>query len=154
MTSQRRWRRCAAVVAVVASTALVAPSADAAVDSGWGSLVTGTYSSGAAHAWQPLPPAWFGRGGGGPVDATMTIDPGQQRQRYSGIGFSIDETSVSNLWKLTPANRDKAIRLLADPRSGAGFDRFRLTIGSPDLIEHLPFWSYDELPPVSPRTPI
>ena len=76
----------------------------------------------------------------------MVIDPSTLRQRYSGIGFSLDETSVSNLWKLTPAKREKAIRLLVDPKTGAGFDRFRLTIGSPDLIEHLPFWSYDELP--------
>jgi glucosylceramidase len=53
---------------------------------------------------------------------------------------------VSNLWKLTPAQRDQAIRQLVDPVHGAGLNRFRLTIGSPDLIEHLPFWSYDDLP--------
>ncbi len=53
---------------------------------------------------------------------------------------------MSNLWKLTPAQRDQAIRRLVDPVHGAGLNRFRLTIGSPDLIEHLPFWSYDDLP--------
>ncbi|MEV4316122.1 carbohydrate-binding protein [Actinocrispum sp. NPDC049592] len=105
--------------------------------------MTGTYSSGADHIWQPLAPV---RDTGAKTDATVVIDPSQLRQQYSGMGFSLDETSVSNLWKLTPENRDKAIRLLADPRTGAGLDRFRLTIGSPDLIEHLPFWSYDELP--------
>ncbi|GAB2617412.1 hypothetical protein Aab01nite_30710 [Paractinoplanes abujensis] len=105
--------------------------------------VTGSYSTGAADAWAPLPTTPRGA----QPDATVVVDPSQQRQHYSGIGFSIDETSVSNLWKLTPAERERAVKLLVDPREGAGFDRFRLTIGSPDLIEHLPFWSYDELPP-------
>ncbi|WP_250033347.1 carbohydrate-binding protein [Paractinoplanes maris] len=111
-----------------------------------GELVTGTYSTGAANAWASLPTTRVGDGTGRAVDATVVVDPGRQRQHYSGIGMSIDETSVSNLWKLTPAEREKAVRLLVDPENGAGFDRFRLTIGSPDLIEHLPFWSYDELP--------
>jgi glucosylceramidase len=104
--------------------------------------VTGTYSGGSAQ-WQSLPVTKMDRSGKA-ADTTVVIDPSRTRQHYTGIGFSIDETSVSNLWKLTPAERDRAIRLLVDPRTGAGLDRFRLTIGSPDLIEHLPFWSYSE----------
>ncbi|MFF1816951.1 carbohydrate-binding protein [Kribbella sp. NPDC058245] len=111
-----------------------------------GAVVTGTYSSGSVQKWQPLPSAYVGNDRGTTPDATVVVDPSTLRQKYSGVGFSLDETSVSNLWKLTPAERDKAIRLLVDPKSGAGLNRFRLTIGSPDLIEHLPFWSYDELP--------
>ncbi|GIF17799.1 glucosylceramidase [Actinoplanes tereljensis] len=111
-----------------------------------GALVSGSWSTGATHAWQALPAVRVGDGRGQGTDATVVVDPSQERQAYSGIGFSLDETSVSNLWKLTPAERENAIRLLADPKTGAGLDRFRLTIGSPDLIEHLPFWSYDELP--------
>ena len=103
--------------------------------------VAGTWSDSAGHHWARAP-----RATNGPADTTVVIDPSRASQAYTGIGFSLDETSVSNLWKLTPAERNRAIRLLADPGSGAGFDRFRLTIGSPDLIEHLPFWSYDELP--------
>ena len=109
-------------------------------------VVTATYSTGAAHAWQALPDVRVEDRTTGPSDATVVIDPSRVRQQYSGIGFSIDETSVSNLWKLTPAQREDAVRLLVDPRAGAGLDRFRVTIGSPDLIEHLPFWSYDDLP--------
>ena len=109
--------------------------------------VTGTYSTGAAQAWRPLPNVTVSDRPGGTADATVVIDPSQSRQRYQGIGFSLDETSVSNLWKLSPAQREDAIRLLVDPRTGAGLSRFRLTIGSPDLIEHLPFWSEDDLPP-------
>ncbi|MER6271438.1 glycoside hydrolase family 30 beta sandwich domain-containing protein [Streptomyces sp900105755] len=113
---------------------------------GHGQVVTGTYSTGAAQAWQPLPVVRTGADPGGAVDATVVADPGALRQKYTGIGFSLDETSVSNLWKLTPSQRAEAIRLLVDPEHGAGLDRFRLTIGSPDLIEHLPFWSEDDLP--------
>ncbi len=141
----RRTTTAALAVASTALTLLAAVPA-AAGGKGRGATVTGTYSTGAADAWVPLPPVRVGDGRGTVADATVVIDPAQTRQRYRGVGISIDETSVSNLWKLTPAEREKAIRLLADPRTGAGFDRFRLTIGSPDLIEHLPFWSYDELP--------
>ncbi|MEU4241251.1 carbohydrate-binding protein [Actinoplanes sp. NPDC026619] len=138
-------RRSTTAVLAVASTATLLLGGVQPVTAG-GHVVSGTYSTGAAHAWEALPATRVGNDRGKPVDATVVIDPSQARQQYSGIGFSLDETSVSNLWKLTPAEREKAIRLLADPKTGAGLDRFRLTIGSPDLIEHLPFWSYDDLP--------
>jgi glucosylceramidase len=138
--------------AVVAASAMVAvpavalPTAATAERAHVGPLVAGTYSTDAAHAWQRLPAVRVGDDKGAPADATVVVDPGQTRQRYTGIGFSLDETSVSNLWKLSPAKREEAIRLLVDPKNGAGLDRFRVTIGSPDVIEHLPFWSEDELP--------
>ncbi len=124
-----------AMAAVVAITPAHLPSQKAPV-------VTGTYSAGAAQ-WQSLPSVRLDKSDKS-ATATVVIDPSRTEQHYSGIGFSIDETSVSNLWKLTAAEREKAIKLLVDPRTGAGLDRFRLTIGSPDLIEHLPFWSYDD----------
>ena len=128
-----------AVTALSMTAAVPASAAPAEV-------VHGNYSAGPEHAWEKLPNTKVGAGQGRAVDATVVIDPAELRQRYEGVGFSIDETSVSNLWKLTPAQRRQAIRLLADPERGAGLDRFRVTIGSPDLIEHLPFWSYNELP--------
>ncbi|MGW6280293.1 carbohydrate-binding protein [Kribbella sp. NPDC055071] len=144
----RRSLPVAVVIAAAAGSLVAAglPATASKPESQHGALVTGTYSSGAAHAWEPLPSTHVGSDTGGTADATVVIDPSTLRQRYTGIGFSLDETSVSNLWKLTPAERDRAIRLLVDPKTGAGLDRFRLTIGSPDLIEHLPFWSYDEPP--------
>ncbi|WP_446219466.1 carbohydrate-binding protein [Micromonospora sp. IBHARD004] len=108
--------------------------------------MTGTYSTGAERQWQQLPTVRVGNDKGTAADATVVVDPSQTRQRYRGVGFSLDETSVSNLWKLDPAKREEAIRLLVDPKTGAGLDRFRVTIGSPDVIEHLPFWSEDDLP--------
>jgi glucosylceramidase len=139
----RRTLGLAVVVGVVAG-GLAAGGVPAAAQRG--AVVTGSYSSGSAQAWQPLPVTYVGGDDNGPVDATVVADPSTLRQKYSGVGFSLDETSVSNLWKLTPAERERAVKLLVDPKSGAGLNRFRLTIGSPDLIEHLPFWSYDELP--------
>ncbi|MFF1640732.1 carbohydrate-binding protein [Streptomyces sp. NPDC058246] len=148
-------RRSLTAIAAVALTTLTAlagtgPTAHAEragrEPTGQGPVVTGTYSTGGAQAWQPLPGVRVGGDTGAPADATVVVDPSTPRQEYTGIGFSLDETSVSNLWKLTPAEREKAIRLLVDPKNGAGLDRFRLTIGSPDLIEHLPFWSEDDLP--------
>ena len=142
-------RRTTTAAIAVASTAalLLAATQPASAHDGWPRAeLSGTYSTGAAHAWAKLPSTRVGDDRGQATDATVVIDPSQVKQQYSGIGFSLDETSVSNLWKLTPAERENAIRRLADPRTGAGMDRFRLTIGSPDLIEHLPFWSYDELP--------
>ena len=145
----RRSISAATLALVTAGTltgATVAAGPANAARPGHGALVTGTYSTGAAHAWQPLPDVRVGDGTGIRADATVVVDPSRTRQSYTGIGFSIDETTVSNLWKLTPRQREDAVRLLVDPRTGAGLDRFRLTIGSPDLIEHLPFWSYDDLP--------
>lgn len=139
----RRTLGLAVVVGVVAG-GLAAGGVPAAAQRG--AVVTGSYSSGSAQAWQPLPVTYVGGDDNGPVNATVVVDPSTLRQKYSGVGFSLDETSVSNLWKLTPAERERAVKLLVDPNSGAGLNRFRLTIGSPDLIEHLPFWSYDELP--------
>lgn len=130
----------------VAAAALLVLASGVPASAAGGAVVTGSYSAGAAHAWQPLPATRVGRDDGAATDATVVVDPSQKRQAYTGIGFSLDETSVSNLWKLTPANRERAIRLLVDPRTGAGLNRFRVTIGSPDVIEHLPFWSEDDLP--------
>lgn len=134
------------VAALAVALAPVGIAGAPAGATGHGTPVTGTWSTGAAHAWQALATSDLTTGAGGTADDTVVIDPSQARQRYTGMGFSLDETSVSNLWKLTPAERDRAVRLLVDPVHGAGLDRFRITIGSPDVIEHLPFWSEDDLP--------
>ncbi|MEU9386946.1 glycoside hydrolase family 30 beta sandwich domain-containing protein, partial [Streptomyces sp. NPDC048279] len=139
-------RRTLTTIAAVAVMTLPLIGAGPTARAGHGQVVTGTYASDGVRAWRPLPVVRTGTDTGGPVDATVVADPSALRQEYTGIGFSLDETSVSNLWKLTPGERARAVRLLVDPEHGAGLDRFRLTIGSPDLIEHLPFWSEDDLP--------
>jgi glucosylceramidase len=135
-----------AIPVAAAALLVLASGVPASASAAKGAVVTGTYSAGAAHAWQALPNTRVGQDDGTATDTTVVVDPSQRRQPYTGIGFSLDETSVSNLWKLTPANREKAVKLLVDPKTGAGLNRFRITIGSPDVIEHLPFWSEDDLP--------
>ena len=150
-------RSTTVALAAASATALLLTASQPASAGGYGhghehgAVVTGTYSSGTdnaagAVAWAPLPTTRVGADDGKATAATVVVDPNQLRQQYNGMGFSIDETAVSNYWKLTPAEREKAVKLLVDPKTGAGFSRFRLTIGSPDLIEHLPFWSDDDLP--------
>src|ERR1700733_14769926 len=39
--------------------------------------------------------------------------------------------------------RDKALRALVDPSTGAGFDAIRITFGTPDFTSHA-FYSYDD----------
>ena len=134
----------AAGIALVC-TALAAPASAEEPDV---STVTGTYSSlwDSTAEWTPLSDSVFGPGSVADADATIVVDPAETFQNYEGLGISIDETAVSNLFKLPESERRATIRRLVSPTDGAGLDQFRLTIGSPDLIEHLPFWSYDELP--------
>lgn len=109
--------------------------------------VEGTFSAGSSHQWEALKPVVFSRDKyDEKIDTVITVDPETKYQEYQGIGISLDETSVSNLWKLSEENREEVIKKLVDPEAGAGLQLFRITIGSPDCIEHLPFWSYDELP--------
>lgn len=107
--------------------------------------IQGTNSLG-NNLWSPVEEKYFSdediEGG----EQNIVIDPSIKYQKYAGIGISLDETSVSNLWKLDEKSREETIKKLVSTEEGAGLDQFRITIGSPDCIEHLPFWSYDVLP--------
>jgi len=140
--------RTSALLAGAAGLALVCTSLPVAAmaDEAPSTKVTGTYSQGNNITWASLADTTFGPGTSASADATITVDPTKTFQRYSGLGISIDETGVSNLWKLPESERRAVIERLVSPTNGAGLDQFRLTIGSPDTIEHLPFYSYDDLP--------
>ncbi len=111
-------------------------------------LVHGTYSTlrNNSAMWVDLPSAQLNPEQEIDADATVTIDASQTFQKYNGLGMSIDETAVANLFALPEAERRDVIKNLVSPTEGAGMDLFRIPIGSSDLIQHLPFWSYDELP--------
>ena len=112
-----------------------------------GTPVSATWSdTSGSTQWVPLDASRFTTDAGTSAQATVVVDPAVTAQRYSGIGISLDETSVSNLWKLPKAEREATIKKLVSPTQGAGLDQFRLTIGTPDTIEHMPFTSYDEMP--------
>ena len=137
--------RSAAVAATVA-LAVSAPGTALGATGDEPEIVTGTYSVGTETVWRDLPDVTLGTAHGADGDVTVVADPSVARQSYEGIGMSLDETSVSNLWKLSEEERQEAIRALVDPDNGAGMDLFRVVIGTADAIEHRPFVSLDELP--------
>jgi len=119
--------------------------------------ITGTHSATSSDTstwWQPIDSAFLTDKVSEKADVNIVVDPSITYQQYEGIGISLDETSVSNLWKLGEKedgtyDMDKIegiVKMLCSPEEGAGFELFRLTIGSPDCIEHIPFWSYDDMP--------
>ena len=77
----------------------------------------------------------------------IIVDPSVTYQEYTGIGVSLDHTAVTNLWRLPAAERDKLIRLMADPETGAGMNLYRLCIGSSDLVYYpVRCYSYNDTP--------
>ncbi|MGO3042090.1 carbohydrate-binding protein [Ancrocorticia populi] len=134
----------ATACALALPTLAVATAANADEDA----TVTGSTSSGGdpANWWRELPDAQVEEASAADGDVSVVVDPAAISQPYEGIGMSLDETSVSNLWALTPAEREKAIRMLADPETGAGMDLFRIVIGTADAVNHMPFTSLGDLP--------
>jgi glucosylceramidase len=74
---------------------------------------------------------------------TVTVDTNTQYQRMLGVGSSLEESTIYNLSRMSAAARDKALRTLVDPSTGAGFDVIRITFGTPDFTSH-DFYSYDD----------
>lgn len=77
---------------------------------------------------------------------TINIDPSLQYQTMLGFGSSIEESTVYNLWKMTPAVREEVLRKLVDPEEGIGMNLMRICFGSSDFTAR-PFYSYDDMPP-------
>ncbi|MDR0381660.1 MAG: hypothetical protein LBH86_06700 [Oscillospiraceae bacterium] len=107
-----------------------------------GTPVFGTYSAGAVH-WADLNTVFFGNDGGETADAVIEIDPATTFQEYDGVGMSLEETSIANLWKLSKETREETLRALVEDW---GIDIFRLVIGCCDCNERYPFWSLDDTP--------
>ena len=65
--------------------------------------------------------------------ATITANLAQQHQTILGVGSSIEESTVSNLARMSPAAREKTMRALFDPATGAGFSVARVAFGTSDF---------------------
>lgn len=99
------------------------------------------------NAWTEQPVVYFAAPSGESADTTIRVDPSKSYQEYLGMGVSFDESSISNLYKITDAaERDAVLRNLADPDTGAGLNFWRICFGTPDFIANLPFYSYDDVP--------
>ncbi|MGF7033983.1 beta-glucosidase [Paenibacillus mucilaginosus] len=82
---------------------------------------------------------------GGASGTEIKIDPEKTYQSMLGIGSSMEESTVHNLWKMSPAKRTEVLKKLVDPQEGAGMSLIRLTIGSADFTAQT-FYSYDDMP--------
>jgi glucosylceramidase len=139
-----RQRRFFVVLgAVAALTAAVVPPASASADRG----------GPAARVWVTTPDRaelMHDRGtvafGPGPSDQlTITVDPSRTYQRMDGFGASITDSSAAVLYRLDPAERERAMRSLFDPERGIGVSALRQPIGSSDFTDE-PHYTYDDVP--------
>lgn len=104
--------------------------------------VYGTYATGAAN-WISLDTVMFGKDKGEEATVNISVDPSLKYQEYDGLGMSLEETSVANLWKLSKEVREETLRKVV---VDWGIDLFRLVIGCCDCNEKHPFWSLDDTP--------
>ena len=77
---------------------------------------------------------------------TITIDPGQTYQTVDGFGASITDSSANVLYQLTPAEREKTMRSLFDPKQGIGVSFLRQVVGSSDFTAAPEHYTYDDVP--------
>src|SRR4051794_20987156 len=75
--------------------------------------------------------------------ATIAVDTHSTYQSVLGLGSSLEESTISNLSRMSAAGRDRALRTLVDPAAGAGFDVVRITFGTSDFTSH-DFYTYDD----------
>jgi beta-glucosidase len=75
----------------------------------------------------------------------ITVDPMKKYQDVTGIGSSLELSTVNNILKMSPAKQQEFVNKLIDPVNGAGMSMMRLTIGTPDFIAG-DFYTYDDMP--------
>ncbi|MFJ6725409.1 RICIN domain-containing protein [Streptomyces sp. NPDC091281] len=75
--------------------------------------------------------------------ATITADTSTRFQSVLGVGSSLEESTIYNLSRMTPAARTAALRKLVDPVNGAGFNIARIALGSSDFTARQ-FYTYDD----------
>jgi glucosylceramidase len=63
----------------------------------------------------------------------LRVEVGARLQRWNGFGGTFNEAGWVALASLQPGERERALRLLFDPRDGAGFTYGRIPIGASDF---------------------
>jgi glucosylceramidase len=77
---------------------------------------------------------------------TITVDPRTSYQTMDGFGASITDSSAAVLYKLSPADREKTLRSLFDPKEGIGVSFLRQPVGSSDFTAAAEHYTYDDVP--------
>ncbi len=76
----------------------------------------------------------------------ISADPGRTFQTMEGMGASLEHTTCSNLFRMSPSERERAIDLLVSPARGIGMNLMRVCMGTSDFAGE-PWYSYADLPP-------
>ena len=72
---------------------------------------------------------------------TINVDDTVEYNTFLGMGTSVEESTIYNLWKMNESDRYAFIKRLVDPINGSGMTLFRLTIGTSDFTAQ-PFYTY------------
>ena len=75
--------------------------------------------------------------------ATITANTAQQYQSILGFGSSLEESTIYNLSRMSATARERTLRQLLDPATGAGFNVARITFGTSDFTGRT-FYTYDD----------
>ena len=64
---------------------------------------------------------------------TIYVDPSRAYQTFLGFGESFEGSTIYNLSRMSPVTRTQILERLIDPDAGAGFNLFRICIGTSDF---------------------
>lgn len=120
-----------------------------------GSVASGrrTAAPAAAHLWLTTADGQYKLtdmgevpfGTGQPTVPTVVVDPSRTFQTMEGFGGAITDSSAVVLYRMSPAGRAAAMRMLFDPRTGDGLSYLRQPIGGSDFVATAPY-TYDDMP--------
>lgn len=80
--------------------------------------------------------------------STIVVNDQKSYQSITGMGTSVDGSTVGNWWKMDEAHRRSFIKTMLDPVNGMGLNSFRLTIGTSDFTDKN-FYTYYDAPNAS-----
>ncbi len=76
---------------------------------------------------------------------TIVLDSTRRFQTMAGFGGAITDSSAVVLYRLSPAARARAMRMLFDPRTGDALSYLRQPVGASDFVAGRPY-TYDDRP--------
>lgn len=84
--------------------------------------------------------------------ATINVDPSVTYQPWIGFGGSLEQDSIWELNRLSPADKTSALNALFNPATGNNYNLMRLAIGSCDfapdynasILPNKGYWTYDD----------
>lgn len=94
----------------------------------------------------PQAPLRFASASGSDLRNRISVNAEKRFQAILGLGSSLEPTTCSNFWRMTPADRETLMERIVDPSQGIGMNLMRLCMGTPDFTGDR-WYSYCDLPP-------